>query len=151
MMLVVDAPSTLVAAQLETALAPVAEQFELVLVVREIDDGVPASPTGDPWTVSVYGADRPGIVHRVASALADLGVNIVDLSTRSVSGGAYVLLLELSLPTYERVRQNPRRFLLAPGHEVPEVEVVVERAEAYVVVEKRGEAGDLAERLDPRS
>ena len=49
----------------------------------------------------MYGADRPGIVHRMSSVLADHGANIVDLSTRVVGAGpehAYVLLLELSLP-----------------------------------------------------
>jgi len=47
--------------------------------------------------ISVYGADHPGIVHGVAQALADNGVNVVGLSTR-VAGELYVMLLEVALP-----------------------------------------------------
>jgi hypothetical protein len=61
------------------------------------------------------------------------------------------LLLELSLPEYEAVRQHARRFIVAPGHELPGVEDVVEQRENYRVVQKRGVAGIEAERLDSRS
>ncbi len=61
------------------------------------------------------------------------------------------LLLELPLSDYERVREHPRRFIVAPGHDLPDIEDVVRLAKSYVVVEKRDEAGELAERLDPRS
>jgi hypothetical protein len=60
-------------------------------------------------------------------------------------------LLELSRAEYERVRAHPRRFVIAPGHEEPQAEKVVERRERYLVVEKVDEAGELAERTDPRS
>ena len=53
--------------------------LDLVVTVRPIDDDVPASPAGAPWTVTVYGADHPGIVHGVTALLARRGVNIVDL------------------------------------------------------------------------
>jgi hypothetical protein len=38
-----------------------------------------------------------------------------------------------------------------PGHEVKEVETVVETGTGYIVVEKRDEAGRLAEARDPRT
>ena len=60
-------------------------------------------------------------------------------------------LIELRTRDYERVRSHPRRFLLAPGHEVAGAETVIEAHESYLVVEKRGEAGELAEATDPRS
>ena len=71
------------------------------ITVRPIDDVVGASPTGDPWTVSVYGADRPGIVHGVAAMLARLGINIVDLTTRVVGTPeepVYAMLLDVTIP-----------------------------------------------------
>lgn len=37
---------------------------------------------------------------------------------------------------YAAVRENRRRFILAPGHEIQDVEQVVERREGYLVVEK---------------
>lgn len=61
------------------------------------------------------------------------------------------MLVALTLAQYEAVRANPRRFLIVRGHELPEVEVVVERHDAFSVVEKVGAAGDEAERQDPRS
>jgi hypothetical protein len=60
------------------------------------------------------------------------------------------LLLEMTLAEYEAVRLNPRRFIVAPGHELPEVEVVVRRTENYFVVEKVGDAGEVADNTDPR-
>ena len=55
--------------------------------------------------------------------------------------------LELMLEDYRRVRRNPRRFIVVPGHVAPDVELVVESAEAFVVVEKQNEAGDAAQAL----
>lgn len=61
------------------------------------------------------------------------------------------VLVALTLAQYEAVRENPRRFVIVDGHEVPEVEVLVERHDEYAVVEKVGAAGDEAERQDPRT
>jgi hypothetical protein len=59
-------------------------------------------------------------------------------------------LLELGRAEYEAVRAHPRRFLVAVGHELPAVEEVVERHDDYLVVEKHGASGGVAERADPR-
>jgi glycine cleavage system transcriptional repressor len=101
MMLIVAVPDGVTAEALELALAPAARALDLVLVVRAIDDDVPRSPEGASWTVSVYGADRPGIVHRVASVLAEDGVNIVDLTTRIIGEAerpVYAMFLDVTLP-----------------------------------------------------
>lgn len=60
------------------------------------------------------------------------------------------VLVELTVPEYEAVRAFPRRFLLAPGHEIAAVEIVVSEQRGYIVVEKVGEAGAVAEDTDPR-
>lgn len=57
----------------------------------------------------------------------------------------------LTVPEYERVRENPRRFFVLDGHQRPGSEVVVERHDGYLVVEKIAAAGRAAERLDPRT
>jgi hypothetical protein len=59
--------------------------------------------------------------------------------------------VELTIREYERLREHPRRFVVVPGHEVPDAETVVETYPAYLVVEKHDEAGAVAEALDPRS
>jgi len=65
--------------------------------------GQSAEARAEPgWIVTVYGADHPGIVHAVASALADSNVNITDLQTRLASGPEggelYAMMLEVALP-----------------------------------------------------
>jgi len=60
------------------------------------------------------------------------------------------VIVRLSVNEYERVRAHPRRFIVAVGHEQPEIETVVERRDDYLVVEKRDEAGAVAEHTDPR-
>jgi hypothetical protein len=61
------------------------------------------------------------------------------------------LLLELTLSAYEQVRSHPRRFVMIDGHQVPELETVVQRERGYVVVEKLDEGGDKAEKTSPRA
>lgn len=101
MMLVVSGPADLDAATLDAALTPVASELHLVTLVRPIDAAVAAPQPGELWTVSVHGADHPGIVHGIATALAEMRVNVVDLQTRVVpgeGGPAYVMILDVTLP-----------------------------------------------------
>lgn len=44
--------------------------------------------------------------------------------------------IELDRGTFEAVREKPRRFLVVPGHEQPELESVIERHVGYLIVEK---------------
>jgi len=104
MMLVVDAPAGVGAGELETAMAGPAADLDLVVTVRpapQADVAAGAADGSSSWTVSVYGADHPGIVHGMASLLAERSVNIVDLSTRMVGTPdslAYTMVLEVTLP-----------------------------------------------------
>lgn len=61
------------------------------------------------------------------------------------------LRLPLSATAYELVRRDPTQFVVAPGHDLPEIEVVVFRTRDYQVVRKQGEAADVAAEEDPRS
>jgi hypothetical protein len=60
-------------------------------------------------------------------------------------------LVPITPREYEAVRRHSRRFLVLPGHEDAELETVVASESGYLVVEKRGEAGRLADASDPRS
>jgi hypothetical protein len=56
------------------------------------------------------------------------------------------------LAHYEEVRQDSALFMVAPGHELPSTEVVVEERPRYYVVRKHdGGPARLAARTDPRS
>lgn len=54
-------------------------------------------------------------------------------------------ILDLAIEEYVRVRSHPRRFVVLAGHDEPAIESIVEIYPDYVVVEKRGEAGRIAE------
>ena len=56
-----------------------------------------------------------------------------------------VQTLAISAAQYEDVRREPRCFAVLPGHVFPNVETVILESGSYVVVEKIGQAGDLAE------
>lgn len=59
--------------------------------------------------------------------------------------------LWLTVEEYERVRQDGTHFLLAHGHEDIEIEQVIGHRSGYVIVEKDGVAGLVAEDDDPRA
>jgi predicted ThiF/HesA family dinucleotide-utilizing enzyme len=60
-------------------------------------------------------------------------------------------LIELTRKEYEAVRENPRRFAILDGHEIPEAEKIVERHDRYLVVEKIGDpVSEIVEHTDPR-
>jgi hypothetical protein len=56
----------------------------------------------------------------------------------------------LTRADYERVRGEGTRFVMKPGHEEPNIEVVLERHPDFLVVVKEGEAGEVSESEDPR-
>ncbi|MDE3069611.1 MAG: hypothetical protein KGJ43_02655 [Acidobacteriota bacterium] len=107
--LIVAGPAGLDSDALRSDLSASARRLELdALSLSEITsegeqgDGVPAPGTAPSCIVTVYGADHPGIVHAVASALAASAVNITDLQTRLVAerdrGELYAMIVEVALP-----------------------------------------------------
>lgn len=93
--------------QIEIALAQPARSFDVVVAARVIPESQEADASGAKaldgrtYIVSVYGADHPGIVHRVTSLLAEAQVNIIDLNTRVIGDAGelvYAMLLEVVAP-----------------------------------------------------
>ncbi|HEY4429223.1 MAG TPA: hypothetical protein VGN08_13555 [Solirubrobacteraceae bacterium] len=58
-------------------------------------------------------------------------------------------IVELPVGEYKRIRSDPKRFVIVPGHEEPEVEDIVEAHDDHVLVRKRGKAGAIAEATAP--
>ena len=59
-------------------------------------------------------------------------------------------LITLRRAEYEAVRVNPRRFVIATGHVVAELEHEVERYADHGVVETHRDTSEFAERTYPR-
>ena len=60
--------------------------------------------------------------------------------------------IRVSREVYERTRDRSVTFLVQPGHELPDVEHIVERDDSYLIVEKDpAEARAVARETDPRT
>jgi glycine cleavage system transcriptional repressor len=90
--------------ELSAAFEEARRELNLTVTVHSLPEGemVHGSPyRGTPHVISVYGADRPGIVYRVSRALSDRKVNVVDLNTQVVGSRerpVYVMVLEADIP-----------------------------------------------------
>lgn len=106
MVVAVEAPEGVSPEHVEGALADVARDFGLVVSARPCGGGAP-DRGAEHCIVSVYGTDRPGIVHDAAGALAELGADIIDLTSNLVGDPPiFILGMEVVLPagiTIERV------------------------------------------------
>ncbi|MGH9036775.1 MAG: glycine cleavage system protein R, partial [Acidimicrobiia bacterium] len=100
MMMLVEGPDDMAPEVLESALAKAEGCAELTLAVRPAGEGASIVVEGEPYIVSVYGSDHPGIMHRIATVLAEHSVNITDVNTRVIGDDepVYAMLLEVILP-----------------------------------------------------
>lgn len=57
----------------------------------------------------------------------------------------------LTAEEYERVRADPVQFFVKPGHQIADVEKVVEANERYLLVRKHVEERVIARQTDPRA
>jgi hypothetical protein len=58
---------------------------------------------------------------------------------------------EVTVGDYERIRSDPRRFMVVSEHVMPDIEDVVEPVDGFVIVLKRdGAAAAVAIQEDPR-
>ena len=101
MMVMVRLPSDLSPDRLTARMTPFTEPLGLTVLCRELP-GQAAAPQAQTeiqaYMLSVYGADRPGIVAKVARLVADHGGNITDMNTRVIGTPerpVYVMLLEV--------------------------------------------------------
>ncbi len=99
-MLIVSVPDDTdvdaIAARLDETAADLGLGGVTVTPVSELDRG-----PGPTHVLTVYGPDRPGIVHDVSSLLADHGVNVTDLRTKrtgSADSPLYTMMMEVVVP-----------------------------------------------------
>ena len=104
MMLLVRLPKGMAADQLADRLPPHISSLDLTVLCREVPAqaatrmATSAAPT---YMLSVYGADHPGIVARVARVVSDHKGNITVMNTRVIGAADkpfYVMVLEIKLP-----------------------------------------------------
>ncbi len=59
--------------------------------------------------------------------------------------------VHMTVEEYESVRSDPIEFVIAHGHEVPEVEAIVAENERFVVARKAPGERSIAKQTDPRA
>ena len=122
--------------------------------------GSRSTPTG---TTSLLRMDREQRIARNESIFRAANERIADWEERGDRDAAQELYLcecadaactqkvRLSESDYERVRRDPAQFFVRPGHEVADVETVVETHTDWALVRKDDrEAREVAEETDPR-
>lgn len=103
MILIVSHDKPFSKARLQDEFRGFSELSKLSVFVRSLRDDELSGSTGEGeiCVVTVYGADKPGIVYKTAKVLADRRINITDLQTKLVGTTdepVYVLTLEALLP-----------------------------------------------------
>ncbi len=113
----------------EKALEPLHADGKLLTTVRTVEQEEDEAERGDPYLVSVHGADRLGIVAAVTRVVAAAGGNITDLTTR-LTGPLYVLIAEVDLPRGAADELQER--LAVAGAELG-VDVTLRRADTEIL------------------
>ncbi len=101
---------------IDPAFDPVRKKMGLTISLHALNDEEVSREkgfTGRPHVLSVYGADRPGIVYSVARVLASHDVNVTDLNTQVVGAKdrpVYVMVLEVDIPESLDLKELDREF-----------------------------------------
>jgi glycine cleavage system transcriptional repressor len=102
-MLMLRLPEGITVRQLEDELVPLRDEMKLTFQLTDLrPEGAMEAPESPKHVVSVYGADKKGIVAKITRLLADRSVNITNLTTHVVHHDKplYVMLIEVEIPPY---------------------------------------------------
>ena len=142
----------------------VLEEHESYLVVCKQGDGGQVARALDPRKDGAVSDERARRVGLNEAIFRQVNEQIRDLNQDFGTSDSTMTVicecgysdctdrLEVEPREYERVRSDPRLYVIAKGHEIPAVEHVVEQADGYAVVKKdEGVPAELSRELDPRS
>jgi len=102
-MLMIRMPEGMTSQQLHEAMADVAEELGLWIHFKDLlpEEVVETQSVSPKHLIHVYGADRKGIVYRIAKHLSDSSVNITNLHTEVIhhQKPLYVMMIEVEIPS----------------------------------------------------
>ncbi len=116
MILVIGHPKLKGVPEIDPAFDDVRASMGLMVTVHALKEGEVVREkafSGHPHIISVYGADRPGIVYTVTRELAMRKVNITDLNTQVVGSAdrpVYVMVLEADIPEAVDLKELEKVF-----------------------------------------
>jgi glycine cleavage system transcriptional repressor len=100
--IVLDAGSISDGRLVEQVLGNVAEELDLFIAVRPVNETPEPFSSGASITLSMSGANQPGIVAAITRVLAEIGADIRHLDSRMVEDSlrpGYVMEVEAALPS----------------------------------------------------
>ncbi len=104
------------------------KRLGFALHIRELaeDELQPDNESRNGYIISVYGADKPGIVSGVTKKLADLGLNITDVETKRTSFAqpeagreaslVFIMVLEVTAPPEIKSEQLTKEMKVIASH-----------------------------------
>ncbi len=100
--------------ELRAKLSSLEHKLGLHLILRELSDEEIEEPgqSGNPYIVSVYAGDKPGIVAGVTRALSDLGANLTDVETKRTSSDNSLFLMILEIEVSDEIGESRLRETL---------------------------------------
>jgi glycine cleavage system transcriptional repressor len=109
MILIISNPEISTKEEFSDTFSPL-EENNLSVFIRTLKPGgeIRTEVEGELCMISVYGADKPGIVYQVAKELGERNINITDLNTKLIGDETkpvYVMMLEAMLPENTEVAE----------------------------------------------
>ena len=114
------------------------------------------------WALALTMRDRESRIVRNEALFREVNEQIDALNDAGAQADSIPVLCECGSSScaevirverneYEAVRAHPERFLIKPGHQIEDVEDVLEERTVFAVVAKKpGNPRRLAEEMDPR-
>lgn len=105
-MLIVQTDDNITEEQLKEEFKKIEQEYNLNIYIKQIpfETLEKSKEIGEIYSIIVYGADKPGIVYKVAKLLADKGINISDLRTEK-SKDLYVMVIEAEFPKNLKIEE----------------------------------------------
>lgn len=122
--LMVGLPDDKSIADLAKRVSELEKELGMNIHIRELneDEMVDSMPEGNPHIISVYGADKAGIVSGITRELASLGANITDVQTKysgadrtGASKPVFMMILEVDVPASLPTAQLEKKLRQACG------------------------------------
>ena len=101
--LIMTSPDDVNTDGLKSTLKEVEDKMALAIELKELTESKAETVTGN-HIITVYGADQSGIVYKTSKLLADTGVSITDLESKTGKGkenenkDIYIMVIEAHVP-----------------------------------------------------
>jgi len=134
-LLVVTLPEKVEADTLKGALTRAVTGLDVMRLWIEPLERTVAQTSGRAYAVTATGPDRPGIIHEFTSALADLGLPLLDLFSqplRPADGGDPMFGLSITVPLPEGLTPDDLRAALGTIADDYDLDLSIDESRAFV-------------------